>query len=28
MSTLLGDDVDLRKHYITTNASDVRFLDI
>ncbi|HEY2330887.1 MAG TPA: DNA gyrase subunit B, partial [Acidimicrobiales bacterium] len=28
MSTLMGDDVDLRKHFITTNASDVRFLDI
>ncbi len=28
MSTLMGDDVDLRKQFITTNASDVRFLDI
>jgi DNA gyrase subunit B len=28
MSTLMGDDVDLRKHFITTNAADVRFLDI
>src|SRR4051794_3971531 len=28
MSVLKGDDVELRKHFITTNASDVRFLDI
>jgi DNA gyrase subunit B len=28
MSILMGDDVELRKHFITTNASDVRFLDI
>jgi DNA gyrase subunit B len=27
-SILMGDDVELRKHFITTNASDVRFLDI
>jgi DNA gyrase subunit B len=27
-STLMGDDVELRKHFIQTNASDVRFLDI
>jgi DNA gyrase subunit B len=27
-SVLMGDDVALRKHFITTNASDVRFLDI
>lgn len=27
-SVLMGDDVELRKHFITTNASDVRFLDI
>ncbi len=27
-SILMGDDVDLRKHFITTNATDVRFLDI
>ena len=25
---LMGDDVDSRKHFIQTNASDVRFLDI
>jgi DNA gyrase subunit B len=28
MSILMGDDVDLRKHFIQTNAKDVRFLDI
>ena len=28
MSILMGDDVEVRKHFITTNASDVRFLDI
>ncbi|HUS61536.1 MAG TPA: toprim domain-containing protein, partial [Acidimicrobiales bacterium] len=28
MSILMGDDVEMRKHFITTNASDVRFLDI
>jgi DNA gyrase subunit B len=28
MSVLMGDDVELRKHFITTNATDVRFLDI
>ena len=28
MSILMGDDVELRKHFITTNAKDVRFLDI
>jgi DNA gyrase subunit B len=27
-STLMGDDVDARKHFIQTNAKDVRFLDI
>jgi DNA gyrase subunit B len=27
-SILMGDDVDLRKHFIVTNANDVRFLDI
>jgi DNA gyrase subunit B len=27
-SILMGDDVELRKHFITTNADDVRFLDI
>jgi len=27
-SVLMGDDVDLRKHFIQTNAKDVRFLDI
>jgi DNA gyrase subunit B len=25
---LMGDDVELRKHFIVTNAKDVRFLDI
>ena len=28
MSILMGDDVESRKHFITTNAKDVRFLDI
>jgi len=28
MSVLMGDDVELRKHFIQTNARDVRFLDI
>jgi DNA gyrase subunit B len=28
MSILMGDDVDKRKHFITSNAKDVRFLDI
>jgi DNA gyrase subunit B len=28
MSILMGDDVEMRKHFITTNATDVRFLDI
>lgn len=28
MSILMGDDVELRKHFIQTNAKDVRFLDI
>ena len=27
-SILMGDDVEQRKHFITTNAGDVRFLDI
>jgi len=27
-SVLMGDDVELRKHFITTNAKDVRFLDV
>ncbi len=27
-SILMGDDVEARKHFITTNADDVRFLDI
>ena len=26
-SVLMGDDVDLRRHFIQTNAKDVRFLD-
>jgi len=28
MSILMGEDVELRKHFIQTNAKDVRFLDI
>ena len=28
MAILMGDDVELRKHFIVTNANDVRFLDI
>jgi DNA gyrase subunit B len=28
MSVLMGEDVELRKHFIQTNAHDVRFLDI
>jgi DNA gyrase subunit B len=28
MSILMGDDVEQRKHFIQTNANDVRFLDI
>ena len=28
MSILMGEDVELRKHFISTNANDVRFLDI
>jgi DNA gyrase subunit B len=28
MSVLMGDDVELRKHFIQTNARDVRFIDI
>ena len=28
MSILMGDDVEVRKHFITTNAKDVRFLDV
>jgi DNA gyrase subunit B len=28
MSILMGDEVELRKHFIQTNAKDVRFLDI
>ena len=27
-SMLMGDDVELRRHFIQTNAKDVRFLDI
>jgi DNA gyrase subunit B len=27
-SVLMGDDVEVRKHFIQTNAKDVRFLDI
>jgi len=28
VSVLMGDDVESRKHFIQTNAADVRFLDI
>ena len=28
LAVLMGDDVELRKHFIQTNAKDVRFLDI
>jgi DNA gyrase subunit B len=28
LSILMGDDVDLRKHFIQTNARDARFVDI
>ena len=28
VSILMGDDVEGRKHFIQTNAKDVRFLDI
>jgi DNA gyrase subunit B len=28
ISVLMGDDVQLRKHFIVTNAKDVRFLDV
>ena len=28
VSTLMGDEVDLRKQFIQQNAKDVRFLDI
>ena len=28
MSILMGEDVTVRKNFITTNAKDVRFLDI
>ena len=27
-SILMGDDVEVRKHFITQNAGDVRFLDV
>jgi DNA gyrase subunit B len=27
-SVLMGDDVEMRRHFIQTNAKDVRFLDI
>jgi DNA gyrase subunit B len=27
-SVLMGDDVELRRHFIQTNAKDIRFLDI
>ena len=28
ISVLMGDEVELRKHFIQQNAKDVRFLDI
>ena len=28
LSALMGEDVEARKHFIQTNAKDVRFLDI
>ena len=28
LKLLMGDDVEQRKHFIQTNANDVRFLDI
>jgi len=28
MSILMGEDVESRKHFITSNAKDVRFLDV
>ena len=28
VSILMGEDVESRKHFIQTNAKDVRFLDI
>jgi DNA gyrase subunit B len=28
MSILMGEDVESRKHFIVTNAKDVRFLDV
>jgi len=28
MSILMGEDVESRKHFITQNAKDVRFLDV
>jgi DNA gyrase subunit B len=28
ISTLMGEDVEARKHFIQTNAKDVRFIDI
>ena len=28
VSILMGDDVPSRKHFIVTNAKDVRFLDV
>ena len=28
LSVLMGEDVEQRKHFIQTNAKDVRFLDI
>jgi DNA gyrase subunit B len=27
-SVLMGDDVEQRRHFIQTNAKDIRFLDI
>jgi len=28
LSILMGEDVEMRKHFIQTNAKDVRFIDI
>ena len=28
LSILMGEDVEMRKHFIQTNANDVRFIDI
>jgi DNA gyrase subunit B len=28
LSILMGEDVEMRKHFIQTNAKDIRFIDI